>query len=349
MSETKLRSTQLPYVNRGFIILFVAALNLAIAFAFQFGRPINALVMLVDAGICGITTSIIGVAYTYVSMRRLRAKGALPQNVPVQPLMSRLPKNPVGLIAVFAVVFALIMLALTKATLWFFEISDFVFVRFAVWKVVYSVILSAKIIELAVLRFVQPDCASKDDPPQIGQQTVKNPLPRRSTFKELFSTVTNDFGLNMILGLVFGSTLVIDHNVVILPTTRAGIVISGLILGVIVTVCMVYPLAKQVCMLRETQQLPAREKRSAGLAWLPQTPLLFALVLLLPVMLLSACVLWAALTFFGFETLNFFQFFVVRTIYVTLLSKPVLLLALLRYSQPEKAATEQAPTQDAAL
>jgi len=70
------------------------------------------------------------------------------------------------------------------------------------------------------------------------------------------------------------------------------------------------------------------------ISWIPASPSKFALTLLLPVMGVSLLAFWSIFTFFGFETLDFFQFFVIRMLFVSLLTKPVVRLAVLRYTQP---------------
>ena len=99
---------------------------------------------------------------------------------------------------------------------------------------------------------------------------------------------------------------------------------------------MVYPLAKTIRASRDAGQLPPLDKRT-GIVRLPEKPFLLMLVLAFPIMVISAAVLWAVLTFFGFDILNYFQYFIVRTIYVSLLTKPVTQLIVLRYRQPAKA------------
>ena len=73
--------------------------------------------------------------------------------------------------------------------------------------------------------------------------------------------------------------------------------------------------------------------RKNFLALLPLSPWRLTGIFLLPTMALSALSFWAIMYFFGFESLNFFQFFTIRTAYVKLLSRLVEILAIHRYSQ----------------
>lgn len=335
----------LPYINNLPLVLITVGINLLMAFVFFFGQEITFERFWLDAVVCAVTSTIICVVFVYLMVNRRRRQGALPREVPQSPLTQRLPKNPALFILIVAIVCALLMALVATVVVRFFEIQTYTFARFVVWKVIYSFVLSAKLIELAILRFVQPDCAPENAPAQTGSETVKDPLPRRETFLNLFNTVVNDFGFNMLVGLLLGGTVVYEKNVVIAPTTRSGIIVGGLVLGVILTLRMVRPVFKSISNLRDAGGLPPLEKRNPLVAWLPAKPTGFALALMPLIMVISAAVLWAALTFFGFETLNFFQYFIVRTLYVTLLTKPVVLLAVLRLRQPPKsnAAASAAP------
>ena len=326
----------LPYINSFRWIMFVALLNLAMAFIFQFGRPITKEVLLLDALICGIVTSIINVLYANYKIRKLRSAGELPSTMPESRLVQKLLRNPALLMTVLAIFFAFFMLIFSNLIIWFYEIETYTFPRFAVWKVIYSTILSAKILEIIVLRFVQPDCAREDDPEQTGEDTIKNPFPKKETFQNLFNTVIDDFGFNLLIGLLFGGTIIMDHNVILLQTTRSGVLISGFVLGIIVTFRMALPVAKGIKQQYEAGMLPVLPKRIPVIASIPRKPMQFSLVLLLPVAITSGVVFLGVFTFFGFEILNFFQFFVIRTIFVALLSKPIVKLAVLCYIQPEK-------------
>ncbi|MEA4897284.1 hypothetical protein ACH6CV_08835 [Bacillota bacterium Meth-B3] len=327
-------SAGLPYIDNIPIILLTAIINLAVAFIFYYGRSLTLGGILADAGICGITTSLIDVFIVRFMVGRLRAQGRLPREAPQSRLMQKLPKHPLPLALVFGAVFAMLAPLFNAFVIRFFHIEAFTFARFAVWRVIYTTLLSAKIVELAILRYVQPDCARASDAQQKGAQPVKNPLPRMSTFKEWFDTVRNDFGLNMLLGLALGGTIIRDQHVVIPPTTRAGIVISASILGAIVTVSMAYPIARNMRAARTAGALPVAQAENRWVGWMPASPALFALTLLVPIMIVAALAFWAVFTFFGFEDMNFFQYFVIRLLFTTLLTKPTVNLAILRYTQP---------------
>lgn len=330
------RGNRLPYLNSLPSILVVLGINLV----FGLLQPLwglTRLSILIDAAICGVITSVISVFMTRHRLRKLAKTGALPAEPPRPKLICRLPKNPWLLSLVLAAACAVLLPLFTELLLRFYGITAYTLIRFLAWKLVYSVLLSAKVGELAVLRLVQPDCLLPGDPKQTGQTAVKNPLPKGETFTKLFDTVTTDFGFNMLVGLLMGGTLIVDQNVVIPPTTRAGIFISGAILGAIVAVRMVYPVVKSIRLLRENGTLPTMPQRNPLVAWLPQKPVLFTLTLAPVVIVLTPILFWSVFTFFGFETLNFFQYFIVRTIYVSLLTKPVVKLAILRYMQPQPA------------
>ena len=103
---------------------------------------------------------------------RLRALGSLPAAVPVNALMMRLPKNKFLLALLFAAVFGPLTPLVNLALIRFYGITNFGFAQLALWKVVYSCLLSAKIIELTILRYVQPDCGTAREREQHGAGAV---------------------------------------------------------------------------------------------------------------------------------------------------------------------------------
>ena len=331
----------LPYVDTWQGVMITLAINLLVTAVLYWCGVIGQKAFASDAFNCGFITSISTVALVYPKIKRLRQAGELPRVIEEGQSLQKLPRSPVPLALVLGVLFAVLMTLFALAVQRFFGIEEVTPLRFLVWKLVYATLLSVKLTELVVLRLVQPDCARPGEPEQNGAAIVKNPLPRKETIANLFRTVTGDFGSNLLFGLLFGNVVIRGHDVIIRATTRSSIVIGGLILGAIITLQMIYPVAKSIRAQRDAGALPLAEKRTPA-AWLPNRPSLFALALLLPTMLTSAAVLWGTLTFFGFEELNFFQYFVVRTIYVTLLSKLVLRLTILRYTQSDKRRADEA-------
>ena len=335
MRITEIIRPGLPYLDNWRVAAFTAAVNLFCLFIFQYGREITLETALIDAMNAGIITSFINVFYSEWMIKRLRRAGGLPANVPVIGRMSLLPRRPLLLSFVFAAVFGVLTPLFNLLVIKFYGIETFTFARFGVWKVAYACALSAVILEWAALRYVQPDCSDGAASPQSGTQEVKNPLHRISALMGVYNSAVDDFGFNMIFGLLLGGTVVRGGEIVIPPTTRAGIVISGVVLGIIVTFRMAYPIAKSILALRRGGTLPVMPTADRRVAWLPCKPMKFALALMLPITALSAVTFWAVLTFFGFEELNFFQFYFIRVIFISLLSKCVVRLAIARYMQPE--------------
>ncbi len=325
-------TVNLPYLDNWKMILLVVTVNLIFGLLHHFWGLSHSAV-LTDAVVCGFSTSVLSVLYVHFKMKSLRKRGLLPASVPKVKLMYCLPKSWLGLSVVFSIVFMILTPLITELLIRIYGINTFNLIPFVVWKVAYSGFLTAKIIELAILRFVQKDMVQPSDPPQKGDVVVKNPMPGLSTFKKLFDTVTTDFGFNMLIGLVLGGTLIIDHNVVIVPTTRSGILISGILIGLIVTGLMVYPVISQIRDARDSGKLPPPFMHNKFIARMPEKPILLSLMLIPFMVILAPSVFWVVFALFDFETMNFFQFFIIRTVFVTLLSKPVVQLALLRYLQ----------------
>lgn len=323
----------LPYVDNLPLIALTAAVNLLCMFLFFYGKKSGLRDVVTDSFLCGVITSFIDVFFVASRVKALAERGELPPVMPESRLMMRLPANRFLLSLIFALFFGVLTVLVNLAFVKFYGITAFDFIRLAVWKVIYSCVLSAKVAELAVLRFVQQDIPWAASAVQCGAGIVKNPLPRVSAFREYSSTVAHDFGFNMIAGLLFGSTVIEGYRVVIMPVHCSEIAVTSVVLGAIVVVYMVYPVAKSVKEALDASRAELPQLRGSALRILPYVPWKFALSLALPVIVLSFCFFWSVMTFFEFETLNFFQFFLIRALFVSLLSKAVVWLATVRYMQ----------------
>jgi len=325
--------TELPYLNNLPMALLVCAINLALAFVFQYGRRLFADDLVIDAAICGVITAFTSLGYARRAVDARRRRGALPAQVPLSPFMQRLPRAYLPLAALTGLAASALMGFITLALLRFYPETEYTFSRFLVWKFIYATLLAAKVIEFGILRYVQPDCEKPEDPPQQGRQTVKNPLPRREMFARLYASVTTDFGMNILIGLALGGTIIQGELVVLMGVARSGVWITGLVLGLIISFLMIKPTLASVQKIALAGDLPPAEKPNRLLSALPLSPCGLTGLMLLPVMALSALSFWAIMWFFGFDALNFFQFFLIRTAYTKLLSRLVEALAIQRYRQ----------------
>lgn len=328
------KPARLPYINHARPVLLTVAVNAAAVFIFLWGKPLTFWIIMADASICGVITSFADVFAVSGSIRKLRSRGTPPKEAPRNRLIGMMPRNPLLFAIALAVAFGLLSPLFNAFIILFYGIKEFSFAPFLVYRLIYTCVLSAKITEIAVLRYAQPDCASAADITAPGAETVKDPFPRVSTLKQWYNTVTDDFGFNLLFGLLAGGTVIQGSLVIIPPVTLDGIAISALILGVIVTARLAYPVAKSMRELRENGGLPLSGTYDKRIGWIPYSPAKFALVLLLPIVAASLLVFWAVLSFFGFAVLNFFQFFFIRMLFVSLLTKPVVRLAISRYAQP---------------
>jgi hypothetical protein len=95
------------------------------------------------------------------------------------------------------------------------------------------------------------------------------------------------------------------------------------------------PIAGSILTGMQNGTITAVEKPHPWLKHLPATPWLLALALCFPIILLTTIVYTLILSFFDFQSLNFFQFFFIRTAYTAVLVKGLVKLILLRYRQPD--------------
>lgn len=332
------KKMRLPYMNNATAILLTLGINLAIMLAINWGRIFGLADVLLDGAICGVTTAVINVFFVRRYVVRALANKTLPANLPVSKLMMWLPKSPAFFALLCALFFGILTPLINGLIFTFYEFETLQFGQMLVCKLVYACFLSAKILEVAIYRYVQPDVTgiipAADAPPS---PLVKQPLPRISTLQQLYNSWLTDFGMNMALGLVLGGTIITsDDYVMIAPTLLSGILVGGIISGIIITFMTVPSLAKKFRTAVVNDEIPRLPQRNAGVAWLPQNNWLLAGVLCLPVILITVTVYSGVLSFFDFESLNFFQFFFIRTAYTAVLVKGLVPLLLMRYRQPQK-------------
>ncbi|MDD4507721.1 MAG: hypothetical protein PHN26_02115 [Eubacteriaceae bacterium] len=341
-AENKNIRLGLPYINNVKIVAMTLAINLLCVVASMAFHSVDLEALLTDAAFFGMITAIIDTFYIKRRVDQLARKGALPARVPQNRMMEHLPQNPLALALIIGMAFAVLTPVFNALLFLFFGFTSLSFPQFLVWRMVYTWIFSAKIVELCILRYTQNDYQNNFTAVQGGGGEVKDPMPHISTLKNYFHTITEDFGFNLVVGLVTGGTVISGTSVIIFPTTRSGIVISAVILGFLVCAQMVYPVSREIWEGVQTGSIPQVPEQHPWIAKLPASPRKFTLALILPVLGSITLILWSILTFFNLEALNFFQYFVIRTACVWLLTQGVVKLSILRFTpKPEKTVTRK--------
>lgn len=331
------KKMRLPYMNNATAILLTLGINLVIMVALSWDKRFGLADVLLDAAICGVTTSVINVFFVRRYVTRALEKKTLPTNLPVSRMMMRLPKNPALFAALCALFFGIVTPVINGLIFTFYDFEALLFSQMLVCKLVYACFLSAKILEVAIYRYIQPDITgiipAADLPPS---PLVKPPLPHINYFQQLYNSWLTDFGMNMVLGLVLGGTIITSEDyVLIAPTLLSGILIGGMISGTIITFMTVPSVAKKIGSSVANGEIPRLPKRNPWVAWLPKNNWLLAGTLCIPIILITMTVFTGVLTFFNFQSLNFFQFFFIRTAYTAVLVKALVPLMLIRYMQPQ--------------
>jgi hypothetical protein len=331
--------TGLPYLDNVGVVSITLAINLVCALVFL-GRQILLSDLLVDALICGILTSFIDVFVIHHLVNRAAERGEIPQEVPESAFMMHLPKKPLALAALYAVVFGLLMMLISWLLVLFYGVTTPSFISFLVWKAIYSCILSGVIIEYVIFRFVQPDCLDRKSRATATEGTVKNPLPRMSMFRTVFDSVVANLGMNLTFGLLFGGVVIQGTSVLISPTLGASIWISGLFFGVLTCAMGVPPVMSAANEQIARGLVPEESLRptSRWLAWMPHSKVGLTLLMCLPVSIVSAICLTLIASVFGFVELNFYQFTVLITAWGMLAAKAISKIVLARCLQPDYVA-----------
>lgn len=335
---------RLPHIDNARAILVTLAINLGVVFLFNWPQGVVFSDVLWDSLICAVITVAIDMLFVYPKLRRMRAAGEMPAQVPESRLMQRLPQNPFALGAVYAVVFAALAVGCNAAILGFFGMWRLAFAPWAVYKLVYATVLSVGVVEYCIFRYVQPDWAAwvrganTEAGKAIPRQAVRNPLPDIGVFKEMYGAVTGNIAMNIIIGSLLGGLAIgADGSVVIHPTTAEGIHITGLVFGFIVGVLVTKGVVSAMDAII-TNSGPAILEGvvvDRRVAWMPKGRFALTGLVCVCVMAFSTVALPAILNLFGIPFLNFYQFTIFITIYATLLGKPLSFALTRRCMQPD--------------
>ncbi len=167
---------------------------------------------------------------------------------------------------------------------------------------------------------------------------MKNPLPKISVFKEMYSSVTMNIAMNIIIGTALGGVVIGEGGAVVIhPTTIEGIPITGLVFGLIVGILVTNGVLNGVnagilAAATGDGALPPPDKR---FTWMPKRKLPLTALVCACIMAFSSVALWAAMKVFGLSIMNFYQFTVFITVYATLVSKPLSSVLVRRCMQPD--------------
>jgi hypothetical protein len=342
--DSVIRGLPIPYVNNTTAILITLIINLAATSFFYLGMELDSRTILVDSVYCTVLTSIIDVFLVYFILRAKKTRGWIPEKAPINQWIMLLPINPLMLSMVFAIAFGLFTLCGIYFLLEFYQVVTLRFPQMLAFKLIYSLILSAKIVEYAIFRYIQPDSADRFRRPvgdartdQSSGQDLKNPLPRVEYFKNLFNSVTTDFGTNLLIGLLLGGTVIKGTAVIIAPTHITATPIAGCVTGIIITLSVVPSIAQGILSARYSGEIQGVPDVNLWLGWLPSNRWLLSLLLAVPIAIITALTFWSVMTFFNFETLNFFQFFLIRSLYSSILVPQLAKLVCIRFIQPDIA------------
>ena len=338
----KKQQVSLPYADNYRAILITVAINCAVVLLLNLPGGITFRGILWDSLICAAISTVIDMWIVHSRLKKMRALGQMPVNVPESRFMQRLPHNPVALALLYIAVFGALTVGFNAAILRFFGLTSLAFLPWLLYKLVYSTVLTVKITEYCIFRYVQPDwagaggnAAAAQEPPQAIQ--VRNPLPRFSVFKEIYGSVTGNLGMNILMGTALGGVcLQEDGSVVVSPTLVEGIPITGLIFGLIIGILITGGIVSAMrAIIAATPGILAAATRDRWTAWMPRRRFSLTCLVCGCVMVFSAIALPLILILFDLPILNFYQYTVFITAYATLLSKPVVFMLTRRCMQPD--------------
>ncbi len=322
----RLTNVPLPYIGNARTVSLTLLLNLLLSWLFRLDRY-GALDIVVDAVICALLTVAIDIAVVWRGVRKAKAAGAVPAEVPISRLMMLLPKTPLGLIAVLGLLFAVLCAVVNTTVFSWYGFESWTFGQFLLYKLVYSLILSERIVSLGILRLVQPDCReSNDEHTSAPAQPVKNPLPSLSGVQELFSTVSANLALQLFFNPYLDRYTVGGDRSIIAEAVIGSAVTCFIVVGM---------MAKTLDMARANGEFNVPPNRL--LMFFPRNRWLFALGCALLAGPIGAAVFVGLFRFYGFESWTFYEIFWVKIAYLTVLSKVLVAFSLRRFTQPDQS------------
>ena len=320
----RVTEVSLPYIDNVRTVVITLLLNLLLTWIFRLQRyEIRDIV--VDAVICALLTVAINIVIVWRSVRKAQEIGAVPDEIPVSRLMMCLPKNPFGLIVIFGIFFAALCVGVNTTVFTWYGFESWTFGQFLLYKLVYSLILSERIVSLGILRLVQPDCKRPDvDFSGTINQAVKNPLPSLSGIKELFSTVSANLALQLCFNPYLGEYTIGGTRSIIMEGVIASAVTCFIVVGMI---------AKTMDMARTNGEFNVPPNRFLML--LPENRWVFALLCALTTGPMASVIFVTLFKFYGFTSWTFYEFFWIKIAYLTVLGNVLVVFAIRRFTQPD--------------
>ena len=319
----RVTKTSLPYIDNAKAVAITLLLNLVLSWIFRLDRY-EAYNIVVDAVICALVTTVINVLTVWYFVRKAYAAGVVPSEVPVSKFVMRLPKNRLGLMAVFGTFFAVLCAGINHTVFTWYGFESWTFGQFLLYKLVYSLILSERIVSLGILRLVQPDCR-KPDGEATTTQPIKNPLPCLSGIHGLFSNISANLALQLFFNPYVGNYAIGGDR---------SIVMEGIVGSVITCFIVVGIVTKTLDMARangEFNNVPMNR----WLTFLPKNRWLFAFLCVLAAAPVGASFFVALFQLYGFESWTFYEFFWIKMAYLTTLGKILVAITIRRFTQPD--------------
>jgi len=338
-----MKNVSLPYVDNAKAILITVIINIGVIFLFNWPGGVTYQGVIWDSLICAFVTVLLDMWIVYTALKKIRDGKGMPSQVPVSPLMQALPQNPFALGLIYAVVFGAYIVGINAGILYFFGIQSMSFAPWMIYKLIYATLLSAKIVEYCIFRYIQPDWANAENANTNTQTTsnikpIKDPLPKISIFKEMYASVTGSIATSIIIGTALGGVKIgAGSSVVIAPTTVEGIPITGLVFGLITGILVTKAVLKELdtIIIASGSAMAEATVSDKWFTWMPVRKVTLMIFVCFCVMVFSAVALWLIMTLFSISVMNFYQHIVFMTVYAAIISKSLSYLLVKRCMQPD--------------
>ncbi len=162
----------------------------------------------------------------------------------------------------------------------------------------------------------------------MSQVVIKNPMPKILVYKEIFDSVASTL-VQMLIFNPYLEPYVLDG--------KRSIVSEALFVSLLTTLIVAISVSKKIQKGRFNGEIPGFERGNNYLMKLPKKGWLLGLVLSLVTIPLGIFTFLLIFNFYGFESWSFYQFFWVKFVYASLLSKGLVKILILRNLQPDCA------------
>lgn len=160
----------------------------------------------------------------------------------------------------------------------------------------------------------------------MNNPMIKNPLPSMRSFKELYASITSNLGIQLIFN---------PHVSDYAASGARPVFTEGLLCTLITTLIVIPSIAKAIAAARVAHEIAGDIPTNPWMQRLPKNRWLAALLAGFILAPLGGLFFDFVFNFYGFTSWTFYQLFLFKLAYLTVLGKFLVKLSVLRFIQPD--------------